>query len=121
MAQSAHTTVLIIGGGPAGAYAAACLAREGIQATILEAAKFPRRDFSSSVDDRLLTNKLDHRYHIGESMLPSLSTFLQFIGALEKFRAHEFCVKVLNLLPFCISKPLIMHETAGCRRKVQPT
>jgi len=36
------TQVLIIGGGPAGSYAAAALAREGIQVTLLESSKFPR-------------------------------------------------------------------------------
>ncbi|EDR11534.1 uncharacterized protein LACBIDRAFT_247116, partial [Laccaria bicolor S238N-H82] len=36
--------VLIIGGGPAGSYAAAALAREGIDVTVLEASKFPRSE-----------------------------------------------------------------------------
>ncbi|KAH6904966.1 hypothetical protein BKA70DRAFT_1373310 [Coprinopsis sp. MPI-PUGE-AT-0042] len=70
-----HTQVLIIGGGPGGAYAASVLAREGIKATILEASKFPR-------------------YHIGESMLPSLKLFLRYIGAEEKVASHGFCVKL---------------------------
>jgi flavin-dependent dehydrogenase len=35
-------TVLVIGGGPAGSYAAAALAREGIDAVVMEADKFPR-------------------------------------------------------------------------------
>ncbi|TFK18107.1 FAD/NAD(P)-binding domain-containing protein [Coprinopsis marcescibilis] len=70
----AHSKVLIIGGGPGGAYAASVLAREGIQVTVLEATKFPR-------------------YHIGESMLPSLKLFLRFIGAEDKVKKHGFCVK----------------------------
>lgn len=37
-----ETQVLVVGGGPAGAYAAAALAREGIDVTLLEASKFPR-------------------------------------------------------------------------------
>ncbi|KAF5352704.1 hypothetical protein D9756_005858 [Leucocoprinus leucothites] len=69
-----QTTVLIIGGGPAGAYAASALAREGIDTTVIEAAKFPR-------------------YHIGESMLPSLNAFMRFIGAEEKLRNHGFALK----------------------------
>ncbi|KAJ3572209.1 hypothetical protein NP233_g3234 [Leucocoprinus birnbaumii] len=69
-----QTTVLVIGGGPAGAYAASALAREGFDTTVIEAAKFPR-------------------YHIGESMLPSLNAFMRFIGAEEKLRSHGFAVK----------------------------
>ncbi|KAG9311921.1 hypothetical protein JVU11DRAFT_8182 [Chiua virens] len=57
-----HTQVLIIGGGPAGSYAAAALAREGIQVVLLEAAEFPR-------------------YHVGESLIPSVRHYLRFIDA----------------------------------------
>jgi flavine halogenase len=35
-------TVLVIGGGPAGSYAASALAREGVDVVLLEADKFPR-------------------------------------------------------------------------------
>ena len=35
-------TVLVIGGGPGGSYAAAALAREGIDTVLLEAEGFPR-------------------------------------------------------------------------------
>jgi len=36
------TTVLVVGGGPAGSYSASALAREGIAVVLLEAEKFPR-------------------------------------------------------------------------------
>ncbi|KAJ7222830.1 putative halogenase [Mycena haematopus] len=69
------TTILVIGGGPAGAYTASALAREGFAVTVLEKERFPR-------------------YHIGESMLPSCRPFLRFIGAEEKVANHGFTVKV---------------------------
>jgi flavin-dependent dehydrogenase len=34
--------VLVVGGGPAGSYCSAALAREGIDTVLLEADKFPR-------------------------------------------------------------------------------
>ncbi|KAJ7211604.1 putative halogenase [Mycena pura] len=69
------TDILVIGGGPAGAYTAAALAREGFQVTLLEKEHFPR-------------------YHIGETMLPSMRPFLRFIGAEEKVESFGFTVKV---------------------------
>jgi flavin-dependent dehydrogenase len=36
------TTVLVVGGGPGGSYAASALAREGIDTVVLEAEIFPR-------------------------------------------------------------------------------
>jgi flavin-dependent dehydrogenase len=68
------TTVLVVGGGPAGSYSASVLARHGIDVTILEGAKFPR-------------------YHIGESLLASTNYFLEYIGAREKVMAHGFVKK----------------------------
>ncbi|KAF3931358.1 hypothetical protein ABW20_dc0108032 [Dactylellina cionopaga] len=67
-------TVLVIGGGPAGSYASAVLAREGIDTVLLEADKFPR-------------------YHIGESTIPSLRHFFQFIDFYNTFNAHGFYQK----------------------------
>ncbi|KAJ7105882.1 putative halogenase [Mycena epipterygia] len=69
------TDILVIGGGPAGAYAASALAREGFQVTLLERDVFPR-------------------YHIGESMLPSARSFLRFIDVEDKVLKHGFTVKV---------------------------
>lgn len=37
-----YAKVLVIGGGPAGSYAASALAREGIDTVVLEGDKFPR-------------------------------------------------------------------------------
>ncbi|KAK7047292.1 hypothetical protein VNI00_006523 [Paramarasmius palmivorus] len=69
-----HAQILVIGGGPAGSYAASALAREGFDVCVLESSKFPR-------------------YHIGESLLPSVAPFLDFIGAKEKIEKHGFVVK----------------------------
>ncbi|OJJ68851.1 hypothetical protein ASPBRDRAFT_132455 [Aspergillus brasiliensis CBS 101740] len=67
-------TVLVIGGGPAGSYAASVLGREGINTVVLEAEEFPR-------------------YHIGESLLPSVRYFLDFIDCYDKFNAAGFLRK----------------------------
>ncbi|KAJ6442398.1 Halotolerance protein HAL2 [Purpureocillium lavendulum] len=77
MAIPEGCTMLIIGGGPAGSYAASALAREGIDTVLLEADKFPR-------------------CHIGESTLPSLRHFLKFIDFYDVLDAHGFYHKVLK-------------------------
>ncbi|KAF8160850.1 FAD binding domain-containing protein [Crassisporium funariophilum] len=76
-----HTQVLIIGGGPAGSYAAAALAREGINVTLLESSKFPR-------------------YHVGESLIPSIRHYLRFIGAEEKMINYGFIRKPGSAIKF---------------------
>ncbi|KAF8826951.1 hypothetical protein HHX47_DHR5000557 [Lentinula edodes] len=68
------TKILVIGGGPAGAYTASVLAREGFQVTVFEKDHFPR-------------------YHVGESMLPSFNAFLEFVGAKEKVKKCGFVMK----------------------------
>lgn len=58
------TDVLIIGGGPAGACAALYLAKQGIRSRIIEKDSFPR-------------------FHVGESLLPSINPMLAELGLLE--------------------------------------
>ncbi|KZP19599.1 FAD/NAD(P)-binding domain-containing protein [Athelia psychrophila] len=76
-----HAQILVIGGGPAGSYAAAALAREGFDVALLEASKFPR-------------------YHVGESLIPSIRHYMRFIGAEEKLVAHGFVRKPGSSIKF---------------------
>ncbi|KAJ7647619.1 FAD binding domain-containing protein [Roridomyces roridus] len=76
-----NAQVLIVGGGPAGCYAASVLAREGISVTVLEAAKFPR-------------------YHVGESLIPSIRHYMRFIGADGKLAGHGFVHKPGSAMKF---------------------
>lgn len=69
--KSQQTQILIIGGGPGGSTAAAMLAREGFSVTVVEREAFPR-------------------YHVGESLLPSVLDFLEMSGAREKVEAFGF-------------------------------
>lgn len=45
MSIPTETTVLVVGGGPAGSYTASALAREGVDVVVLEADVFPRKDY----------------------------------------------------------------------------
>lgn len=65
------TQILVVGGGPAGSTAATLLAREGFDVTLLEMSRFPR-------------------YHIGESLLPSILNIMDLLGAREKMEAFGF-------------------------------
>src|SRR3569833_1210249 len=65
---------IIIGGGPAGASAAAILAEKGHRVLVLEREKFPR-------------------YHIGESLLPFTYHPLERLGLIEKMKCSRFVKK----------------------------
>lgn len=66
-----ESEVLIIGGGPAGASAAAILAGQGHDVLVLEREKFPR-------------------YHVGESLIPFTYHPLERLGLIPKMRASAF-------------------------------
>lgn len=68
------TQVLVVGGGPGGSTAATLLARNGYDVTLLEQSRFPR-------------------YHIGESLLPSILQIVDLLGAREKMESYGFTRK----------------------------
>lgn len=68
---SSKQSVLVVGGGPAGATTAALIAREGFAVTLVEQAAAPR-------------------YHIGESLLPSCLRIFDLLGVRDKIEAHGF-------------------------------
>ena len=69
--MSTHSTVLVIGGGPAGSTASSLLKREGFDVALFEREVFPR-------------------YHIGESILPLCHPVLELMGCREKVANHGF-------------------------------
>jgi flavin-dependent dehydrogenase len=72
--DSVHTSVLVVGGGPAGATAAHLLSAAGFGVTVLERATFPR-------------------YHIGESLQPSCVAILDRVGMRETLLSRGFVKK----------------------------
>ncbi len=74
MEDSTLYDAIVMGGGPAGAAAAAVLAEKGHRVLVLEREQFPR-------------------YHIGESLLPFTFHPLQRLGLIEKMRQSAFIKK----------------------------
>ncbi|MFO0631374.1 MAG: NAD(P)/FAD-dependent oxidoreductase [Nannocystaceae bacterium] len=66
-----HVDVVVVGGGPAGATAAAKLARSGVRVCLLEAGTHPRA-------------------HVGESLLPGIIPILSDLGVLPAIEAAGF-------------------------------
>lgn len=107
MSIPSSCTILVAGGGPAGSYAAAALAREGVDVVLLEADKHPRYHRLKNLPEARGTCTDLHRYHVGESMLPSIRPLLRFIELDETFDKHGFQKKVSIVIePSLFSSPL---------------
>ena len=74
MAVAAQDSIIVIGGGPAGACVSTLLARRGHPVVLLERDRFPRA-------------------HIGESLLPASIPILRELGALDAVAQAGFTVK----------------------------
>ena len=90
-----RTQVLVIGAGPGGSTASTLLARHGFDVTVLETSVFPR-------------------YHVGESLLPSVLQVFDLLGAREKLDAAGFQRKQGAFLQWGAEEwPLDFGELSG--------
>ncbi|WP_372720549.1 NAD(P)/FAD-dependent oxidoreductase [Novipirellula sp.] len=74
MANRQSPSVVVIGGGPAGATVSTLIAQQGYQVELLERERFPR-------------------YHIGESLIPETYWVLKRLGMLDKMKSSHFIKK----------------------------
>lgn len=72
--MSVNDSIVVIGGGPAGACASTLLARMGLDVVLLERECFPRA-------------------HVGESLLPGSIPILESLGVMDEVREAGFTVK----------------------------
>jgi len=72
--MSVNDSIVVIGGGPAGASASALMARMGLDVVLLERECFPRA-------------------HVGESLLPGSIPILESLGVMDEVREAGFTVK----------------------------
>ena len=90
----AHSEVVVIGGGPAGATTATLVAQRGRRVTLFERERFPR-------------------FHIGESLIPETFWVLERLGMLDRMRGSRFVEK--HSVQFVnekglLSEPFYFHD-----------
>ncbi|KAF5375807.1 hypothetical protein D9757_011192 [Collybiopsis confluens] len=89
------STILVIGGGPGGSYAAAALVREVTKWYYLKLPNILGEQLPVDAISYHPTHCIDHynRYHIGESLTAAMRTYIRFIGLEEDFVKHGFNLK----------------------------
>ena len=96
-----ETDVVIVGGGPAGAAAAARLARRGHRALVIESERFPR-------------------FHVGESLLPLGDAVFGELGLRERLAAAGFVQKFGAQLVSPCGRHRVLFDFAASRHVDPP-